>query len=52
MDLAFKCNDKDYSQINRVELGKVNFSISYLSLIAEALGVKPQELLDFPFSEK
>ena len=26
MELAFKCNDKDYSQINRVELGKENFS--------------------------
>ena len=37
MDLAFKCGDKDYSQINRVELGKVNFSVSYLRLIAEAL---------------
>jgi transcriptional regulator with XRE-family HTH domain len=24
-ELAFRCNDKDYSQINRVELGKVNF---------------------------
>jgi len=45
MDLAFKCNDKDYSQINRVELGKVNFSVSYLSLISEALGVTPRELL-------
>lgn len=45
MDLAFKCNDKDYSQINRVELGKVNFSVSYLSLIASALEVTPQDLL-------
>ena len=45
MDLAFKCNDKDYSQINRVVLGKVNFSVSYLSLIAEALKVQPDELL-------
>lgn len=45
MDLAFKCNDKDYSQINRVELGKVNFSVSYLSLIAAALDVKPKDLL-------
>jgi len=45
MDLAFKCNDKDYSQINRVELGKVNFSVSYLSLIAEALDVNAQDLL-------
>ena len=45
MDLAFRCNDKDYSQINRVELGKVNFSVSYLTLIADALGVKPKDLL-------
>jgi transcriptional regulator with XRE-family HTH domain len=45
MDLAFKCNDKDYSQINRIELGKVNFSVSYLSLIAKALDVTPKDLL-------
>jgi len=45
MDLAFACGDKDYSQINRVELGKVNFSVSYLSLIANALEVTPAELV-------
>jgi len=45
MDLAFACNDKDYSQINRIELGKVNFSVSYLSLIAKVLEVTPQQLL-------
>jgi transcriptional regulator with XRE-family HTH domain len=45
MDLAFKCGDKDYSQINRVELGKVNFSVSYLTLIAAALDVSPKDLL-------
>lgn len=44
-DLAFLCNDKDYSQINRVELGKVNFSISYLRLIADALEVPVKDLL-------
>lgn len=44
-DLAFKCGDKDYSQINRVELGKVNFSVSYLSLIADALNVSSADLL-------
>ena len=44
-DLAFKCNDKDYSQINRLELGKINFSVSYLYLIATALEVKPSDLL-------
>lgn len=45
MELAFACNDKDYSQINRIELGKVNFSVSYLSLIAQILEVTPQDLL-------
>lgn len=44
-DLAFKCNDKDYSQINRLELGKINFSVSYLFLIASALDVTPADLL-------
>ena len=47
MDLAFKCGDIDYSQINRIELGKVNFSVSYISLIANALEVNPAELLHF-----
>lgn len=45
MDLAFKCNDTDYSQINRLELGKVNFSVSFLFLIANALEVKPSDLI-------
>ena len=48
MDLAFACNDKDYSQINRIELGKVNFSVSYLTLIAKVLDVTPQDLLPSP----
>ncbi len=47
MELAFACNDKDYSQINRIELGKVNFSVSYLSLLAKVLEVTPQQLLPF-----
>ena len=45
MDLAFQCNETDYSQINRIELGKVNFSISFLSLIASVLEVSPDELI-------
>lgn len=47
MDLAFMCNDKDYSQINRLELGKINFSVSYLYLVASALEVNPSDLLNF-----
>ena len=44
-DLAFDC-DADYSQLNRMELGKVNFSISNLYRVAEALHVNPKDLLD------
>jgi transcriptional regulator with XRE-family HTH domain len=43
-DLASDC-EVDYSQINRMELGKVNFSISNLFRIAKALDVDPKELL-------
>jgi transcriptional regulator with XRE-family HTH domain len=42
--LANEC-DLDYSQVNRMELGKVNFSISNLYRIARALNVDPKELL-------
>jgi transcriptional regulator with XRE-family HTH domain len=35
----------DYSQLAKMELGQVNFSISYLFRVAEALGVTPKELL-------
>jgi transcriptional regulator with XRE-family HTH domain len=45
MELAFACNEIDYSQINRMERGKVNFSVSYLSLIARALEISPADLL-------
>ncbi len=46
-NLAFECEYADFSQINRIELGKVNFSISYLKLIAEKLDVPVKELLNF-----
>lgn len=38
-------SELDYSQINRMELGKVNFTVSNLSRIAKALDVDPKELL-------
>jgi len=44
-ELAFLCNDKDWSQISRMERGLVNFSISYLLLVAEKLEISPKELL-------
>lgn len=44
-ELAFKCDDIDYSQINRIELGKINFTVSYLKLIATALEIEIEEIL-------
>jgi transcriptional regulator with XRE-family HTH domain len=46
-ELAFECDYADFSQINRIELGKVNFSISYLKLIAQKLQVPISSLLNF-----
>ncbi|MBS1926403.1 MAG: helix-turn-helix transcriptional regulator [Bacteroidetes bacterium] len=46
-DLAFECDYADFSQINRIELGKVNFSVSYLSLIAKALNTPICSFFDF-----
>lgn len=45
-ELANLCN-LDLSQINRIELGKINTSISHVFLIAEVLKVSPKELIDF-----
>jgi transcriptional regulator with XRE-family HTH domain len=35
----------DYSQLARMETGQVNFTISYLFRVAEALGITPKDLL-------
>ncbi|MEO7049631.1 MAG: helix-turn-helix transcriptional regulator [Ferruginibacter sp.] len=45
--LAIECNF-DYSQINRMELGKVNFTIHTLFKVCRALQVEPGELLVLP----
>ncbi len=45
VELAFECGDKDWSQISRMERGLVNFTISYLFLVAEKLSVSPKDLL-------
>lgn len=37
----------EYSQVSRIELGKINTSISHLFLIASVLKVKPSELVSF-----
>lgn len=43
-ELANLC-DLELSQINRIELGKINTSISHLFLIAEKLKVFPEDLI-------
>lgn len=43
-ELANLC-DIELSQINRIELGKINTSISHLLLIAHHLGVLPEDLI-------
>lgn len=35
------------SQISRIELGKINTSLSHICKIARVLKVKPRELMDF-----
>ncbi len=44
-DLALECG-LEYSQINRIELGKVNTSVSHLFLLAKVLKVSPNDLVD------
>jgi transcriptional regulator with XRE-family HTH domain len=44
--LALDCG-LEYSQINRIELGKVNTSISHVALLAKHLDIKPDELFRF-----
>lgn len=42
--LAIEC-ELDYSQINRMELGKVNFGIALVYRIARALEVEAKDLV-------
>jgi transcriptional regulator with XRE-family HTH domain len=44
-ELAFECGEKEWSQISRMERGLVNFTISYLLLVAEVLQIHPKDLL-------
>jgi transcriptional regulator with XRE-family HTH domain len=40
-------SEMDYSQLIRMELGQVNFTVSYLFRVAEALEVSPKDLLPY-----
>jgi transcriptional regulator with XRE-family HTH domain len=37
----------EYSQISDIELGKINTTISTVSLLAKTLAISPKELFDF-----
>lgn len=50
-ELAYR-TDLELSQIGRIERGVINTSISNLFLIAEALEVAPNELLNFSLKIK
>lgn len=45
-ELALRC-DKDRQSLNRLEKGKINPSVYYLSEIATELNITLKELLDF-----
>jgi len=49
--LGFECN-LAREQINRIEKGKINTSVSNLLAIAKALNIHPKELLDFDVLKK
>lgn len=45
-ELANRCN-LEYSQVQRIEKGKVNFAYTTLMAIADGLEIAPSQLLDF-----
>lgn len=44
--LANLC-DLELSQINRIELGLINTSVSHVAIICEVFRMQPRELFDF-----
>lgn len=42
----------EYSQVQRIESGKVNVALSTIFSLAEGLGVEASQLLSFPHPEK
>jgi len=45
-ELASRSN-LEYSQVQRIEKGKVNFAYTTLVALADGLNISPSELLDF-----
>ena len=49
--LAF-LSDLELSQINRIELGKINTSLSHVAAICDALEIQPKLLFEFELSKR
>ena len=47
-ELALRAN-LEYSQVQRIEKGKVNFAFTTLIALADGLDISPTELLNFRF---
>ena len=45
-------SDLELSQINRIELGIINTSVSHIAAISEALDIEPKTLFDFVVKKK
>lgn len=50
-NLAYK-SDLELSQINRIELGKINTSLSHVSAICDALEIHPKLLFEFELPKR
>lgn len=49
-ELASRC-DLDFSKINKIGRGKINFTVATLIELATGLGLPPKALLDIEFDE-
>ncbi len=45
-------SDLELSQINRIELGKVNTSLSHVAAISDALQIHPKQLFEFDMPKR
>lgn len=48
--LSQKC-DIDYADLNRIEKGKRNITLTTIMELANGLDIHPRELFDFPFQD-
>ena len=49
--LAQHC-DIDYSNLNKIEKGKINISLSTILELTKGLGIHPKELFEFKFENE